>query len=143
MFLDFEFKMRKDPAFRSKIESAVKKIQAAYKDLPKGVKYREIYKQALHEYLVISDFNLAPLLGYYYPNYPDGPYSLKDFPFAHCYYMLNLGENSYTTLRGSRQIGKCVHGNTKIRIKNKKNGLIKTVSIKDLYLDTKQAKEPK
>jgi hypothetical protein len=132
-FLDFEYQMRKDPIFRDKIIKSVDNIVKTHKDMHKSLKHKEAYKSAIQDYLNVSQFNLAPLLAYYYPNYPDGPYTLKDFPFAHCYYQLNLGEGSYTVLRGSRQIGKCVSKNTNIKIRNKKTGEILTMPIGEFH----------
>lgn len=132
-FLDFEYQMRTNPVFRDKILKSVENIMKTHKDMHRSLKHKDAYKQAILEYLNVSHFNLAPLLAYYYPNYPDSNYTLKDFPFAHCYYQLNLGENSYTCLRGSRQIGKCVYKDTKIKIRNKKTGEIKELPIGEFH----------
>lgn len=133
MWIDFEYQLRKNPAFRSKIEKAIKAIQDTFKDMHKDNKHRKLYIDAINNYLQISNFNLAPLLPYYYPNYPDGPYTLKDFPFAYCYYALNLGEGSYNVLRGSRQIGKCLYTNSLCKIRNKKTGETKEITIGELF----------
>jgi hypothetical protein len=133
MFEDFEFKLRKDTNFRNKITKAISNIQKTYNDSLKNPQYVSLHKQALQEYLKVSNFNLSPLLGFYYPNYPDGPFSLADFPFAHCYYQLNIGPGAYTVYRGSRQIGKCVSYNTKIRVRNKVTKEILEISIGELY----------
>lgn len=133
-FLDFEYQMRTNPVFRDKIINAVKDIQRTYSEMNRSAAHREAYKQAIEHYLEVSKFNLSPLLGFYYPKYPGyEPYSLRDFPFAHCYYQLNLGENSYVCLRGSRQIGKCLCSNNLCKIRNKKTGDIVIIEAGDLF----------
>lgn len=134
MFLDFEYKIRTDSAYRDKVYGALETMQKTAKDATKSEKHRKLREEAVMEYLKVSHFNIAPLLGYYYPHYPEGtPYSLKDFPFAHCYYTLNLGPNSSTTFRCGRQIGKCIDKASIVRIRNKQTGEIKTLSCTSLY----------
>ena len=140
-FLDFEYQMRNNPAFRDKIINAVKEIQHTYSEMNKSARHREAYKQAIEHYLEVSQFNLSPLLGFYYPKYPGyEPYSLRDFPFAHCYYQLNLGENSYNVLRGSRQIGKCLCYNNLCKLRNKKTGDTVNIRIGELFEKLKNNK---
>ena len=140
-FLDFEYQMRTNSAFRDKILKAVNNIIKTHKDMHRSLKHKAAYKQAIQDYLEVSHFNLAPLLAYYYPNYPDSNYTLKDFPFAHCYYQLNLGENSYTVLRGSRQIGKCLHTNNLCKFKNKKTGEVVIMPIGEFHEKIKNSKK--
>lgn len=143
-FLDFEYQMRKNPEFRDKIIKAVQNIQKTHSEMHKSFKHREAYKHAIEDYLQISGFNLSPLLGFYYPKYPaNESYSLKDFPFAHCYYQLNLGENSYNVLRGSRQIGKCLCTNNLCKIRNKKTGKIVNIEIGKIFEILKNSKKYK
>lgn len=133
MFFDFEYQLRTNPKFRSKLEKAIENIMLAHKDMHKDLKHKQIFQEALQEYLQVSKFNIAPLLGYYYPNYPDGPYTLKDFPFAHCYYTLNLGEGSFSVYRGSRQIGKCFYINNLCKLRNKKTGEVIELPIEKVF----------
>ena len=106
MFIDFEHKIRTDSAYRDKIYKAIATMQETAKEATRSEKHRKLHEEAVMDYLKVSNFNITPLLGYYFPNYPEGkPYSLRDFPFAHCYYTLNLGHNSSTTFRCGRQIG--------------------------------------
>ena len=134
MFQDFEFNIRTNPNYRSKIYTAVDKIARTYKDSLKNPSMKKYHQEALVDYLKISNFNLSPLLGFYFPNYPDfEPYSLKAFPFAHCYYTLNIGPGAFSVFRGSRQIGKSCIYSTKVKIKNKKTGEIRIISMGDLF----------
>lgn len=132
-FLDFEYRMRTDSDFRNKILKSVEDIIKTHSEMHKSLTHKKAYKDALSNYLKVSNFNIAPLLAYYYPNYPDGPYTLKDYPFAHCYYQLNLGENSYTCLRGSRQIGKCLTKDNMIKIRNKTTGKEEVLTIEEFF----------
>lgn len=141
MFLDFEYQLRTNPAFYNKIEKAIKRIISTSKEMHKSNRHKADYLDALKSYLEISNFNISPLLGYYYPNYPDGPYSLKDFPFAHAYYTLNLGENSYCVYRGSRQIGKCLTTNNLCKIRNKKTGEVMKMPIGKVFELAKKSKK--
>lgn len=132
-WLDFEYLMRTNSSFRDKIYKSIQNIQSTYKNINKSSKARALYKEAITDYLKISNFNLAPLLPYYYPSYPIGPYTLKDYPFAYCYYTLNIGENTYNVLRGSRQIGKCVCADTKCKLKNKNTGEEIEITAEELF----------
>lgn len=135
MFQDFEFKIRTDPKYRSKIYTAVDKIAKTYKDSLKNPSAKKYHQEALVDYLKVSNFNLSPLLGFYYPNYPDfEPYTLRNFPFAHCYYTLNIGPGAFSVFRGSRQIGKSLTTNNLCKIRNKKTGEIKEITIGELFL---------
>jgi hypothetical protein len=134
MFLDFEYKIRTDSAYRDKVYGALETMQKTAKDATKSEKHRKLHEEAVLEYLKVSHFNIAPLLGYYYPHYPEGtPYSLKDFPFAHCYYTLNLGPNSSTTFRCGRQIGKSCSSSSRVTIRNKSTGKVLHLTCGELY----------
>lgn len=109
-FFDIEYLIRTNPFFYDKLEKSIKNLMQLYeryKTQGKNSVYKKLYFEAFFDYLKLTNFNISPLLGYYYPTYPLGtPYSLKDFPFAHIYYNLNIGSNCTTVFKGSRQIAK-------------------------------------
>lgn len=107
LFHDFEYEIRTNSAYRNQVEAAIKQLDSSYKyALQHNTGYEE-HQAALTNYLKLTHFNVSPLLGYYFPKYPLGtPFTLKDFPFAHCYYTLNIGPGCYSVFRGSRQIAK-------------------------------------
>ena len=134
MFIDFEYKIRTDSAYRDKISNAIDTMQKTAKEATRSEKHRKLHEEAVLDYLRASNFNITPLLGYYFPNYPEGkPYSLRDFSFAHCYYTLNLGHNSSTVFRCGRQIGKSLNPLSKIRIRNKKTGEINEITCGEMF----------
>lgn len=135
-FFDIEKLIRTDPFFYDKLEKCIKRIVDLQKQLrvSNSDTLQKLYHEAFHEYLSLTNFNISPLLGYYYPTYPLGtPYSLKDFPFAHIFYALNVGANCSTIFKGSRQISKCVTGDTMCTFKNKNTGQIVKLSIKEFF----------
>lgn len=122
-FFDFEYKIRTDPSYYSKVEKAIINVVNTTRDLKKngGTKVAvDAHHNALIEYLRLTRFNVTPLLGYYYPNFQGGPFSLKDFPFAHCYYNLCMGPGSFTVFRTGRQVSKCVAFGSIVTLRNKK-----------------------
>ncbi len=52
-------------------------------------------------------------------------------------------DNRFVITKCPRQIGKCVHKTTEIKVKNKKTGHIETISIEDFYNRIKQVKSNK
>lgn len=135
-FFDIEKLIRTDAFFFDKVEKAVKHLMKMYDQLK--VSYSDqnlkLYREAFFDYLKLTHFSISPLLGYYYPKYPLGtPLSLKDFPFAHIFYNLNIGPSCSTVFRGSRQISKCCTGDTICRFKNKKTGQVVTMSLEDFF----------
>lgn len=137
-FFDYELKIRTEPFYRQRVQDAAELLIKTSKDITKGAKYKKLYEEALVEFLHLTRFNLSPLLGYYYPRYPDGnPYSLKDFPFANIYYSLNIGAGSSTVYRASRQIGKCLNINNLCKFRNKRTGEVVTMPIGEFFEKTK------
>lgn len=137
IFFDFEYLLRTEKLFQLKIEKAVSNIIKTNNDVLRNgsqLKYKRLRDEAFFEYLKLSRFNITPLLGYFFPRYPSmDPFSLKDHPYAHVLYNLNVGLDSSTTIRGSRQIGKCVIGDTLCKFRHKFTGKIVILSIKKFY----------
>ena len=134
MFIDFEYEIRTDSAYRDKIYNAIDTMQKTAKEATRSEKHRKLHEEAVLDYLRASNFNITPLLGYYFPNYPEGkPYSLRDFSFAHCYYTLNLGHNSSTVFRCGRQIGKSILKDSKIKVRNKLTNDVFECTIGELF----------
>lgn len=142
MFEDFEFKLRKDSVFRTKIATSIVKLKNTYQDALKNPNRMKFHKEALMDYLKVSNFNLSPLLGFYFPAYPEGPFSLANFPFAHAYYTLNIGPGAYTVYRGSRQIGKSLSFNNLCKFRNKTTGNQLLINIGEFFDKAKKAKNP-
>lgn len=134
IFQDFEHKLRTDPVYYDKVQHAIQAIQNTYDYTRAHNSGYNLHHEAIMDYLKLTNFNLSPLLGFYFPKYPGvTPYSLKDFPFAHCYYNLNIGPGAFTVFRSSRQIGKCVAPETKITVRNKTTGEVKTMTISEFH----------
>lgn len=140
-FFDFEFEIRNNTMFADKVNAAIHNIIKTNDDLKRNAgqaKYRALRDEAFTEYLKLTKFNITPLLGYFFPKYPTvKPFSLQNYPFAHVFYNLNLGGNSFTCIKGSRQISKCVTGDTIIKVRNKRTKEIKEISLQDFFRLTK------
>ena len=122
---------------KQKITEAIQKFAKANDDVRKygsQQKYKQIRDEAFFDYLKLSHFNITPLLGYFFPKYPTlSPFSLKDYPFAHVLYNLNLGSDSSTTIKGSRQISKCISPNMKCKFKNKRDNKEYEMTIEEFF----------
>lgn len=135
-FFDIEKLLRTDSFFFDKVEKAVKRLIKMHEQLKTSASDQnlKLYKEAFFDYLKLTHFSISPLLGYYYPTYPLGtPLSLKDFPFAHIFYNLNIGPTCSTVFRGSRQISKCCRANTMCKFRHKKTGKIIEMPIEKFF----------
>lgn len=105
MWLDLEYKIRTNNAFRHKLQQLSIKLQEHTSKAHESDKHARLKNDTLLQILKLCNFNLAPLLPYYFPKYIDNkPISLHDYPFA--YSLFNIQIEGYTVIRGSRQIGK-------------------------------------
>ena len=104
-FFDYELMLRKDLKFQQNLRSqAIKCSQLAESSKRNPNHKKELDKQII-KLLHMTNFNLAPLLGFYFPRYPrTEPFSLKNFPYAYAMFNLTFGRESVLCIKGSRQI---------------------------------------
>lgn len=110
------------------------KIAAAYanNDVPK-------LKQVQTDLLRECDYNPSLLLPYFYPDFLDGePMTLWSRP--HAFAMMALIPNGSLTIAASRQIGKCVTGDTKVFVEKDKGGVM-PVPMKELFEELREKKQ--
>ena len=65
-------------------------------------------------------------------NMDEGRQKIKLYP-AQKRILKGMKNNRFFVLLASRQVGKCVKGNTEIKIRNKNTGEIKEISISEFY----------
>lgn len=88
------------------------------------------FRSAMLDLLRLCDFNASLLVPYFFPKYPDDkPMTLWERP--HAISMMSFIPNGTLTVQASRQIGKCVAGNTLLQLKI--NGVEKSMTIEDLF----------
>lgn len=105
MFLDLEYKIRKDSRYADQLARLCLRMDKYQKMAVHDLRMREPLRQTIMDMLEHTEYNLSPLLGYYFPAYPKHkPFSLVNFPHAHAFFNINLGRGAYTVFRGSRQI---------------------------------------
>ena len=105
MYIDLEYKMRKDVGFQQHLQTYMDRVVALDELSQKHSQYIDAYHDALYQYVVQCHFNLANMTKYFWPAYPKSkPLSYADYPFA--YQMFDVHVGGYTVFRGSRQISK-------------------------------------
>lgn len=129
MFFDLQKSITTDTDFIDKIQGIQDKMQKAA-DANDDDEFR--YQQLL--LLRACDFNPSLLVPYFFPKYPnDKPMNFWARP--HAFSMMAFIPNGTLTIQASRQIGKCVDGNTKVTTKTKNN--INTQTLKDIFYEAK------
>lgn len=82
--------------------------------------------------LRMCDYNPAILTPYYFPNFAKGkPMTLWSRP--HAVAMMSVIPTGELTVQASRQIGKCVAGDTKLQIRDDSTGTESTITIEELF----------
>lgn len=104
-FFDYELALRQDTRFQHGLHDRAVKC-AKYTELARAnPRYKPDSDAAIMDLLRYTNFNLTPLLGYYFPRYPrTEPFSLKNFPYAYAMFNLTFGRDSVMCIKGSRQI---------------------------------------
>jgi len=105
MYVDLEYRLRSDVEFRDHLNQYMQRVVELDNISRESSQYIDAYHDALYEYVVQANFNLAMLTKYFWPAYPkDKPLSYADYPFA--FQMFDIHRGGYTVFRGSRQISK-------------------------------------
>lgn len=106
-FFDIESKIRTDGEFKDWIKKQIIAISKLENSIKEDNSKLPDYQAAVAKLLQALQWNVSPLLSYFFPKYPSQqPFNLKDYPQSYAYYDLNVGRLCYTVLRGSRQIAK-------------------------------------
>lgn len=103
-FFDYEASLRLDLPFRHKLETLVGRLQILTEKTRTNVKYKPELQSCILQLLEHTNYNLSPLLPYYFPKYPKNqPFSLHNFPYAYALFNLAFGRESFMCIKGSRQ----------------------------------------
>ena len=114
MHFDLYGKLMSDTAFATRIESLSKELAIEEARLEAGSGNACKVRDLLLAIYRTCDYNTGLLVPYFFQRYPeDRPLSLLSRPFM--FEMLKMQVGGSTTIRASRQIGKCVSGSTGIR----------------------------
>lgn len=106
MNTDLNYKLTFDKKFISKFNSLITELDKITAKARTNPKYNQDKDNIILQLMKMTNYNIGPFLGYYFPKYPTGktPMSLRDYPFSYTFYDLNIGAS--VTYRGSRQISK-------------------------------------
>lgn len=112
LFFDLQKELTTNVDFNNKVTALMKNIFKADKEgKTEDVKYN------VSELLKLCDFNPSLLVPYFFPNFADSkPMSLLSRP--HAIGMMAFIPNGTLVVNASRQIGKCVAGKSKIRVRD-------------------------
>lgn len=106
VFFDLQKKLTTDQNFCEKVKELMSDVATAY---ARG--NVDMVKKKNTELLKLCAFNPSLLLPYFYPDFLDGePMTLWTRP--HAFAMMAMIPNGSLTIAASRQIGKCVGGDT-------------------------------
>lgn len=107
-YFDVHRELTRNPAFGNIITEACRKLSLAEKEgNSKAVAFH------LTDILRKCHYNMGLLTTYFFPAYPKTkPMTLTSRPFSFGMYGFNLGGE--TTVKASRQIGKCCAGDTSV-----------------------------
>lgn len=110
MFMDLQKTLTTDPVF---IEKVMKLMQKWKEACDEGD--NDAARKAMDEVLHTCHFNPSLFVPYFFPKYPDSkPMTLWDYP--HAMSMMAFIPNGTLTVQASRQIGKCLAGDTDITV---------------------------
>ena len=129
---DLHTKLCTDIKFAHKLNYLVNKIHRFHLESKTNPQKKKQMADAVLILLELTHYNLSPLVPFYFPRFDSGqPFSFKDYPFAMELY--DVRSHQITTLRGSRQIGKCLSGNTLCKFRNKKTGDVQELTAEKAY----------
>lgn len=129
-FFDLHKHLTLDASFRNKIERAQKKYQQAYK-----ARQVTASREYLADFMRLCHCNPGLLVPHFFPSYPKNkPLSLSSRTFT--YAMMGVTPSSSIVFQGSRQVGKCVAGDTKLTTK-RADGAVQQETIKNLFDNAK------
>jgi len=119
--------MRKNPKKAQLINASLDRLSKYEALAAKGEPVAGEIKAEVSKLVKLCGHNLGLIIPWLFPAYPyDKPLSLVNRPYM--FALLSLAGNAIVTFRAGRQIGKCVHADTNLTLKDGKE-----VTIKDLY----------
>lgn len=132
-YFDLQKALTTDPKFIARVERIMKAMLLAEKEGNKTAWRNEVL-----ELLRVCDYNPALLSSYYFPKFIRGkPMTFWSRP--HAFAMLAMGANLTLTVQASRQIGKCLSGETVIDVRHDDADRTRSCTLRDLFEETKAA----
>lgn len=111
IFFDLQKELTTNPEFAADLQAIMTEVITAESD-----RNIEKSREKMTKLLRKCDFNPSLLLPYFFPNFSDaGPMTLWTRP--HAFAMMAHIPNGVLTVAASRQIGKCICGETKLKVK--------------------------
>lgn len=131
-FFDLYKEMTTNPAFVEKVNGEYRAmIEADRKgDAP-------VFREHALALLRMCDFNASLFVPFFFPKYPeDQPMTFWSRPHAFALFAYGM-PGSYQVIQASRQVGKCVSGDTTLRVLDR--GEEKEMSLQTLFEDAAHA----
>lgn len=111
MHFDLYNKLMTEAAFSARLEKLSTELAHAERKAEASGGGSDLVRDILLDIYRMCDFNSGLLVPYFFNRYPEtAPLSLLSRPFM--FEMLKMQIGGSTTIRASRQIGKCVDGDT-------------------------------
>lgn len=131
---DLYANITKNVAFRNKINKLMGEFHLACKSKNKVLK-----SQLFNQILLLCQGNPSLLMPYFFPDFHrKKPLSLITRPYA--FYLGMFSPGGFSCIRSGRQVGKCPHGNTKLKLRNS-NGLRYEDTIENVFLLAKRSRQ--
>lgn len=134
-FFDLQKALTTDVKFIGKIERVLRALQLAEKEGNK-----EAWRQEALNLLRLCDYNPALFSSYYFPRFYRGK-AMNFWSRPHAFSMLALGANLTLTIQASRQVGKCLSGETAIDVRHDDAGRTRSCTLRDLFEETKRKRD--
>lgn len=125
IFFDLQKELTTNPEFAADLQKIMNELITA-----ESSRQVDQSRQKMTQLLRKCDFNPSLLLPYFFPNFSDaGPMTLWTRP--HAFAMMAHIPNGVLTVAASRQIGKCISGETELQVEI--NGEEKKMTAEDLF----------
>lgn len=125
-FFDLQKALTTNPEFCNKVVKLQQNIQRAAE-----AKDRAALRHELSELLRLCDYNASLLVPFFFPKF-SGEKAMTLWSRPHAFAMMAFGADLTITVNASRQIGKCVAGDTVLEVKNE-DGTVNSCTIEDLF----------
>ena len=111
VFFDLQKKLTDDVKFATEITDLQSQIMAA--DMMQNTL---LLQEKMGKLLSLCDMNPSLLLSHFFPNFADNQ-AMTLYSRPHAFAMMAHIPNGSLTIAASRQVGKCVTGETKVKVK--------------------------
>lgn len=130
-FFDLQRALTTNVDFINAVEKKFKNIMLAER-----ADDRQAWRDEIMDLLRLCDYNPALLASYFFPKFSRGkPMTFWTRP--HAFAMLTMGANLTLTVQASRQVGKCVTGDTMLQCRHEDQTTTR-LSMSELFEDAKR-----